>query len=327
MTMTVKIALCGNLPAGTKEAFEAKLVGEDVAFVACQTAEEFEALSEADVIVLRTFKGPAPVFERVKGLKLLCRWGAGVDNVDLAAAAKHGVLVTNAPGANAYSVAELAVTLMLNVGRNIMFHEKSVQSGVWSKSMFAKDAFTLNNKLVGIIGGGNIGRQVATRVQAFGAKTQYFDVFRLKPEMEEKFNLKFVPLNELIRTSDIITLHVPLTPENRHMIGAEQIASMKKGAIVINTARGGLIDDVALANSVSDGHLKGAGLDCVEGEPLVADSPLLGHPNIVITPHIGGTAADLPDVMVPMIAETIRPLLHGGQVPHIVNQKELDSLK
>ena len=181
----------------------------------------------------------------------------------------------------------------------------------------------LNNKVVGIVGAGNIGRQVARKVQAFGATTQYYDPYRLKPEMEEDFKLKFTSLDEVLRTSDLITLHVPLTDENQHMIDAERIAGMKDGAIIINTARGGLIDDHALAEAVKSGKLSGAGLDGVEREPLQPDDELLNTPNIIVTPHIGGGTADIGDVIMPMLADDIIDFANGKEVRHVVNKQYL----
>ena len=316
----LKIVLAGKYPEGTLEGFREKLSGEDVNVVAIDDPEEYEKLSDANVIILRVFKAYKDVIERNKDLKVICRWGVGVDSVDVDFAKSRGVLVTNTPGANAYAVSDLAVLLMLAVGRNLIFHENSIQSGVWSRSMFTDNAVTLNAKKVGLIGGGNIGRQVARKVQAFGATVQYFDVFRLKPEMEKEFNMTFVSLDELIKTSDVISIHVPLTDENKHMINAEKIAMMKKGAIIINAARGGLIDDKALLKAIDDGHLMGAGLDCVEDDPMPAGHPMLGHPNIVITPHVGGNVSDMGAAMIPMISDNLKRYIHGEKMLFVVNE-------
>ena len=319
----IKIALAGKYPPGTLEAFQAQLAGEDVQIVLVNTPEAYERLNDADCMVMRVFKAPREVLERNPRLKLLCRWGVGYDTVDIACAGERGIMVTNTPGANAYSVSELAVMLMLAVGRNLMFHNRSIQSGVWSRTMFTDNAVTLNAKKVGIIGGGNIGRQVARKVQAFGAQVQYHDLFRLKPEMERDYAMTYVSLEELVSTSDVISLHVPLTEENHHMLDAGMIAKMKKNAILINTARGGLVDDKALVAAIDEGRLMGAGLDCVEDDPLPAGHPLLNHPNIVITPHIGGVASDIGEVMIPMISANLKRFIHGEKVLYLVNEKEL----
>ncbi len=153
--------------------------------------------------------------------------------------------------------------------------------------MFLDQTFTLNKKIVGLIGGGNIGRQVAAKVQAFGASVRYYDTFRLPEQLERECGMVYVPLEELLRTSDIVSLHVPLTEETRHLLDAEKLAMLKPGAFVINTARGGLIDDDALLAAVLEKRIAGAGLDCPEREPLSPDHPMLRQPNIIITPHIG----------------------------------------
>ena len=234
---------------------------------------------------------------------------------------KNGVYVTNTPGANAGAVSELAVLLMLAVGRKLLCHTKSLAHGSWSKNTFLNSSFCLNGKTLGIIGAGNIGRQVAKKAQAFGAVTRYYDPFRLSPEMEQQWQLSFEPLEELLATSDIITLHVPLTEENHHMIGAREIAAMKDGAILINTSRGGLVDDKALAKAVRSGKLSGAGLDVVEEEPLPACHELLSDPNIIVTPHIGGGTADIGDVIIPMLTEDIKALADGRTPAHVVNKE------
>ena len=232
-----KIALAGKYTPEAVEAFRTALAGEDCEVVVVNTPEAYAALTDADAMVLRVFKAYKADIERNPDLKMICRWGVGVDSVDVPFASSRGIMVTNTPGANAYAVAELAVTLMLAVGRNLMFHNKSIQSGVWSRTMFTDNAVSLNGKKVGIIGGGNIGRQVARRVQAFGASVQYYDVFRLSPEMEKEFNMTFVSLEELLKTSDVVTIHVPLLDSNRHMLNAENIAAKAERAITLKNAR------------------------------------------------------------------------------------------
>ncbi|OON89098.1 2-hydroxyacid dehydrogenase [Pyramidobacter sp. C12-8] len=318
-----KILLAGKYPAGTADEFRAQLAGDGAEIVEATSQDALDASTDADAIVLRVLKASKGTLANKGKLKLICRWGVGVDSVDVPYASSRGIAVTNTPGANASAVSELAVLLMLAVGRNLMFHNRSIQNGVWSRTMFTDNAVSLNGKKVGIIGGGNIGRQVARRVQAFGAEARYYDVFRLAPETEKQFDLTFVPLDDLLADSDVVTLHVPLLDNNHHMLNAEKIALMKRNAILINTARGGLVDDKALLTAIDEGRLMGAGLDCVEDDPLPAGHPLLNHPNIVITPHIGGNTSDLGTVMVPMISDTLKKFLHGEKLKFVVNEKEL----
>ena len=219
----MKVAIVGTYPAGTFEKFKNYFSEKpEIEVVEVDTQEKFDALTEADAIVLRILKMPKEVVARIKGLKMIMRWGAGFDSVDIEEAGKYGIYVCNTPGANAYAVAELTVALMLAVGRKLICHDRKVHQGEWSKNTFLNQTRTLNNKVVGIIGGGNIGRQVASRVQAFGSTVQYYDPFRLPEEMEEKLHMKYVGLEELIRTSDVITLHVPLMDSTRHMIGEKE---------------------------------------------------------------------------------------------------------
>ena len=320
----MKVAIVGTYPAGTFEKFKNYFSEKpEIKVVEVDTQEKFDALTEADAIVLRILKMPKEVVARIKGLKMIMRWGAGFDSVDIEEAGKHGIYVCNTPGANAYAVAELTVALMLAVGRKLICHDRAIHQGEWSKNTFLNLTRTLNNKVVGIIGGGNIGRQVASRVQAFGSTVQYYDPFRLPEEMEEKLHMKYVGLEELIRTSDVITLHVPLMDSTRHMIGEKEIEKMKDGAILINVARGGLMDDEAVVNAVNSGKLSGAGIDCVEEAPAKPGSPILANPNIIVTPHVGGGSADISDVMFPMITENIERLAEGKELKYVVNQKYL----
>ena len=319
----MKVVLAGKYPARTFETLRELLPESQFELEAVDTPEAYDAMTDAEIMILRIFKAPAEVIERNKNLKMILRWGAGYDSVDIQAAGERGILVTNTPGANAGAVAELAVMLMLAVGRKLLCHHESLRQGEWSKNTFLNSSYSLNNKIVGIIGAGNIGRQVAKRVQAFGAKTQYYDEFKLTPAVEAEFSLPYVTFEELIKTSDIITLHIPLTDQTKHIIGAKELERMKPGAIVINTARGGLVDDCALAAAVRDGRLRGAGLDGVEREPLSPDDELLQDPNIIVTPHVGGGTADIGDVILPMLAQDIRDFADGNDVKHVVNREYL----
>ena len=319
----LKVVLAGTYPAHTYEKLRKLLPEDQFDFVAVDKQEEYDAMTDAEVIILRIFKAPKEVIDRNPDLKMILRWGAGFDSVDIEAAGAKGILVTNTPGANANAVSELAVTLMLTVYRKILEHTDSLRKGAWSKNTYLNSSFSLFGKLVGIVGGGNIGRQVAAKVQAFGAEVQYYDAFRLPEEMEEKCGMKYVSLEELIRTSDVVTLHVPLLDSTRHMIGSDQLRAMKDGALLINTARGGLVDDHALCAAVKAGKLLGAGLDGVEEEPLPAGHELLTTPGIVVTPHVGGGTADIGDIIMPMLAKDIRDFAATGDCAHVVNRKYL----
>ncbi len=309
----VNVVLAGQYPAGTFEKLRVMLPEAQFGLKAVDTLEAYDAMTDAEIMILRIFKAPKEVILRNPKLKMILRWGAGYDSVDIQAA-----------GANAGAVSELAVMLMLAVGRRLLCHTRSLSQGEWSKNTYLNSSFCLNNKLVGIVGGGSIGRQVAAKVQAFGARVQYYDPYRLPTELEEQCRMTYVPLETLIETSDIISLHVPLLDSTRHMLGVEEMKRMKDGAIIINTARGGLVDDEALVRAVRSGKLAGAGLDGVEREPLPAGDPLLTEPNIIVTPHIGGGTADIGDVIIPMLVQDIRNFAAGKKPEHVVNWKFLD---
>ena len=318
-----KVVLAGQYPAHTYETLKELLADLPVELTAVDTPEAYDAMTDAEIMILRIFKAPKAVIERNPNLKMIMRWGAGFDSVDIEAAGQRGILVTNTPGANADAVSELAVLLMLAVGRKVLCHTACLRKGVWSKNDFINSSFTLVNKTVGILGAGNIGRKVAQRVQAFGAKTVYYDPFRLSEDREKAFHLKYMPLEELLPVADVITLHLPLTDDTRHLIDAAAIERMKTGAILVNTARGGLVDDCALFQAVQNGKLLGAGLDGVEREPLQPDDELFTNDNIVVTPHVGGGTADIGEAIMPMLVEDIRLFLSGERPRFVVNRQFL----
>ena len=317
------VILAGQYPAHTFETLQELLKDLPVTLKAVDTPEAYEAMTDAEIMILRIFKAPEAVIARNPKLKMIMRWGAGFDSVDIETAGKRGILVTNTPGANADAVSELAVLLMLAVGRKLVCHTDCLRKGDWSKNEFINSSYTLMNKTVGILGAGNIGRKVAQRAQAFGAKTVYYDPFRLSEEREKAFHLTYMPLDELLPVCDVITLHLPLTDETKHLIDGAAIEKMKPGAIVINTARGGLVDDCALFAAVQSGKLLGAGLDGVEREPLQPDDELFTNDNIIVTPHVGGVTADIGEAIMPMLVEDIRLFLTGSEPRFVVNRQYL----
>ena len=283
------------------------------------TQEEAEKLTDAECIVLRILKLTAVDLMRYPKLRFVQKWGAGFDTVDIRTAAQRGVLVSNTPGVNAFSVAEQAVMLMLCVYRNFVNHYEFTRQGIWTKGRFMERTYSLQGKLVGLIGMGRIGREVAKRVQAFGAEVCYYDPFRMKPEDEAALRTAYLPMDELLRKADVISLHVPLTEENRNMINADRLKLMKPTSILINTARGGLVDEKALCGALERGELLGAGLDCLASEPLQQDNPLLKAPNVTITPHIGGTSMDLNGLMATTILDNIMRYEATGKPNYVVN--------
>ena len=317
----MKVVLAGPYPAGTLERFQKLLPGHEV--VQLLTQEEYDAMTDAQCIIVRILKTPEAVIARNPELKAVIRWGAGYDSVDIEAAGRRGVLVANTPGTNAYAVAELALGMMIALNRKVLGYWTNVKAGNWDRGAYGSVSLSLNHKTVGIVGGGNIGRRVARLVQALGAQVLYYDVFRLPPEREQEAGMTYVPLEELLERSDLVSLHVPLLDTTRHIIGAEQLARMKPTACLINTARGGLVDDSALLAALKEGSLAGAGLDCVEDEASPVTAGLLACGNVLITPHIGGSTADLADAMIPEIAGKIQSLAERGTMENVVNKQFL----
>lgn len=317
----MKVVLAGPYPAGALERFQKLLPGHEV--VQLLTQEEYDAMTDAQCIIVRILKTPEAVIARNPELKAVIRWGAGYDSVDIEAAGRRGVLVANTPGTNAYAVAELALGMMIALNRKVLGYWTNVKAGNWDRGAYGSVSLSLNHKTVGIVGGGNIGRRVARLVRTLGAQVLYYDVFRLPPEREQEAGMTYVPLEELLERSDLVSLHVPLLDTTRHIIGAEQLARMKPTACLINTARGGLVDDSALLAALKEDSLAGAGLDCVEDEASPVTAGLLACGNVLITPHIGGSTADLADAMIPEIAGKIQSLAERGTMENVVNKQFL----
>jgi phosphoglycerate dehydrogenase-like enzyme len=231
-------------------------------------------------------------YKAVPKLRLVQLLSAGYDNVDLDAARRAKVAVSNNGGANAISVSEHAIMLMLTVARKVVWQHGSVSNGRWRGNGPAPRMYELHDKTLGIIGFGTIGKKVARLAQPFGMHVQYFDIARLSEGEADRHNVKFRLLRELLRSSDIVSLHVPLNDSTRHLIGAEELALMKPTAIIVNTSRGPVIDEAALYRTLSEGKIFGAGLDVFDQEPPPANNPLFRLDNVVLTAHFAGPTWD-----------------------------------
>lgn len=253
------------------------------------------------------------VVERMPdSLKVISRYGAGVDRVDLAACRERGIAVTNTPGANATAVCELAFGLMLAAARNIPALHQAVEKGEWPRN----DGLELAGKTLGIVGLGAIGKKLALRALAFEMTVLAYDPY-LDKAFAQQHGIQAMDLDDLLSNSDVVSLHVPLNEQTHHMVSAERIAAMRQGAIIINTARGGLIDEEAAAKAIQSGHLRGLGLDAFEQEPL-KDSPLIGLPHVVFTPHTGAHTAEAVQKMGMMAAENVIQVLRGETSPYLL---------
>ena len=258
---------------------------------------EKEILTEKDLLkiihefdaVITVFGKPFPdsVMKSGKNLKIISNYGAGVDNINLHLAGEMGILVTNTPDAVTEPTAELTIGLMLSVMRRISENDRKLRMHAPLEWGIMKNlGNTLSGKMLGIIGMGKIGRSVARRALTFGMRICYFNRNKLDDVVENEFKTSLVALDELLEISDVVSIHTPLTDKTRHLIGETEFKQMKNGAFVINTARGPVIDEIAMVKALDSGKLGGAGLDVFENEPKISPE-LLQMDNVVLVPHIG----------------------------------------
>ncbi len=233
-----------------------------------------------------------PFYRAAPRLKLVQLLSAGYDDVDLEAARRAKVPVSNNGGANAISVAEHALMLMLAVSRRVIWQHGNVSGGRWRGNGPAPRMYELFDKTLGIVGLGTIGKKVARLAKAFGMRVQYYDIARLSEDAEDALGVRFRLLRELLKSSDVVSLHVPLNESTRGMIGAGELALLKPAAILVNTCRGPVVDEAALYRALSGGKLFGAGLDVFDQEPPPADNPLLKLDNVLLTAHFAGPTWD-----------------------------------
>ena len=262
-----------------------------------------EKVRDYNVLVVRSrTKVTREIIEAGENLRVVGRAGAGIDNIDVEAAKERGIIVLNTPEAPAIAVAELTMGLLLSLARQIPRADRSMKEGKWAKKEFK--GWQLNGKTFGIVGLGHIGEKVARLAKAFGMKILITKRTPPSPEILKELEAEFVPLDELLRRSDIISLHVPLTPQTRHMIGEREIQLMKDGAFIINTSRGAVIDEKTLFNALKSGKLGGAALDVYEIEPP-RDYSLMKLPNVVCTPHIGAQTVEAQRAAATLLAQKI----------------------
>lgn len=240
-----------------------------------------------DAVIAATDEWSADIMAAAPHLEIIARFGVGLDNVDLAAATERGIWVTNTPGANASGAAELAIGLMLAVLRDIPLVSTGTKAGSWYRPV----GHELGSRTLGILGLGAIGGRVATIATAFGAEVIAFDPIADEAQAA-RVGARLATFDEVVSSCDVLSLHLPATPETHHLINEQTLAAMKPGAVLINCARGTLVDAVALRAAVDSGHLLGAGIDVFETEPPEADNVLLSSPRIVVTPHLAGVTRE-----------------------------------
>ncbi|MDR7300777.1 phosphoglycerate dehydrogenase [Haloactinomyces albus] len=275
-----------------------------------------EAVADADALLVRSAtKVDAEVLAATSKLKVVARAGVGLDNVEVPAATERGVMVVNAPTSNIVSAAEHAMALLLAVARNIAPADASLRAGEWKRSAYG--GVELNGKTVGVIGLGKIGQLVAQRVEAFGTKLIAYDPYASAARAAQ-LGIELVSLDELLERADAISIHLPKTAETLGLIGAEQLKKCKPGAMIVNAARGGLIDEDALADALRNGHIGGAGIDVYRTEPTTS-SPLFELENVVATPHLGASTVEAQDRAGTDVAHSTLQALRGEFVPDAVN--------
>lgn len=255
-------------------------------------------------------------------LKVIGTMSVGVDHIDIDYATKRGVYVVHTPGVLTETTADLAFGLMLATARRIVEGDRMIREGRWKLAwaptmMLGYDVY---GKTLGIIGLGRIGAALARRAKGFNMKIYYYDVAR-RPDLEKELGVEYLELEELLRVSDFISIHVPLTPETRHMISEKELKLMKNTAILVNTSRGPVVDEKALLKALKEGWIAGAGLDVFEEEPLPPDHPFISLPNVVLTPHIGSASHDTRNRMAEYAAEGIIKVLRGEEPDNLYNRE------
>ncbi len=273
-------------------------------------------IGDYDALLVRSgTEVTARVIDAGEKLKFIGRAGAGVDNIDTDAATRRGIIVANAPEGNTLAATEHTMAMMLSLARNIPQATASLKKGEWKRSKFM--GVELNDKVLGIMGFGRIGREVAKRAQAMQMKCIAYDPFITK-ERAASLGVEMVPLDELFRRADVITVHTPLIKETRHVINEKTIATMRDGVRMINCARGGIIDEKALADAIASGKVAGAALDVFENEPPT-DSPLLGLDRVIVTPHLGASTVEAQKNVAISVANQCISVLSGGAAKYVVN--------
>jgi len=280
-----------------------------------------EKARDADALVtLLSDKIDAEIFDAAPKLKIVAQMAVGFDNIDVEEATRRGIYVTNTPGVLTETTADFAWALLMAIARRVVEADRYVREGKWKvgwhpSMLLGRDVY---GATLGIIGVGRIGSAVARRAKCFNMRILYYDVVR-NPQIEKETGATFVDLDTLLRESDFISVHVPLTKETYHLINAERLKFVKKTAYLINTSRGPVVDEKALYEALKEGRLAGAALDVFEQEPLPTDSPLLRLDNVILTPHIASASYETRSRMAEMVAENLIAFFEGKVPPNLVN--------
>ena len=282
-----------------------------------------EKATKADALTtLLSDKIDAEVFEAAPGLKIVAQLAVGFDNIDIKEATKRGIYVTNTPGVLTETTADFAWALLMAAARRVVEADKYVRTGKWKVGwhpmMF--QGRDLYGATLGIVGLGRIGSSIAKRAKGFDMKVLYHDVVR-RPDLEKDLSIEYTEIDALLREADFVTLNVPLLKETHHLMDERRLKLMKKTAILVNNARGPVIDERALYKALKDGWIAGAGLDVFEQEPTPATNPLLMLDNVVVAPHISSASFETRSKMAEMVAENLIAFFEGRSPPNLVNQE------
>ena len=288
--------------------------GYEITYMLKYEKDVFEsAIPDYDALIIGAHPFPPELLERCPKLKIICKHGVGLDNIPLDACKAHGVCVTNAPGTNSDAVADFAVLLMLASARNLIYSVTELKKGN-IKPEYGTDP---HGKVVGLLGFGAIAKRVAKRMRAFDCEILAYDPY-VTSVPEELSYVKLCSFEETLATADFVSVHLPITDETRGMLGEKQFAAMKPTARVINTARGGIVDEKALYEAVSKGVIAGAALDVLEQEPAPMDSDLLSCPNIIVTNHVASYSKEALDAISIICAGNIIKCIAGEEPMHRV---------
>jgi phosphoglycerate dehydrogenase-like enzyme len=304
-------------------------VAEIITGEAKSEAELISILKRVDVVLLTSrTKMMRTVIEACRNLRLIAKYGVGVENIDIDAATQMGIPVMNVPGVNSNAVAEFTIGLMLAALRGIQGAKELIRSGKWQDERFL--GRELIDSSIGIIGYGNIAKRVIIKLQSFEVRKIFVFTESKSRETPEFSKVSFVDLQTLLKGSDIVSIHKTLTPSSKHLIGANELQLMQRSAYLINTSRGGLIEEGALVKALQQRWITGAALDVYEQEPLPSTSPLLSMDNVVLTPHIGGATVETREEMVTTVAKNTLDFLSGKEIdpkyiinPEVIGKTEI----
>lgn len=309
-------------PAGPESIAD---IAEFTSVEAYDSTDELKAdVGRFDAVIDRLIDLSAEVIAEAGNLKVIAKHGVGVDNIDVGAATEHGVVVANTPGANARGVAELAVTLLLSVRKRVLEADRHVRAGEWDRHEFSTPE--VGGDTLGLLGCGHIGSRVARLAGGFGMDVLVYDPYVDPSALSDGVEAVDDRL-ALFEESDAVSVHVPLTEETRHAVSTAELEALGEGGIVVNTARGGVVDEAALAEALADGVVAGAGLDTLEPEPPSPDNPLLDREDVVLTPHVGGITVESLREASTRAAGNVRAVYEGDLPEHALNADEVERFR